>query len=544
MNTRLHPWRESLSRLSRRRRLIVGVLTLLILALALVVGYRRRPPSPDAVPAPPHLVREPITIVPGVHMLGGLAPAAAYVVETSQGLVLIDTGLDKYATLLKMQMGALGLDWHAIRFILLTHLHIDHSGGAEQLRERTGAKIHAGKGDAALLRTGQPRVAFLSTYDLPKAKLGPTTVDVEVEQGQVITTGDVQFRVCAGPGHTPGSVCYLMERGGQRILFSGDVIMSLRGDEQSPWPRDRPWGLYTAYLPPRYRGNAADFLATLRRLRELPAPQLVLPGHPRLDNPPESPAMTPQRWEELLDPGIRELEQLTARYTRDGADFLDGIPKKLLPDLYYLGDFWGLAVYGLFAQEKLLVVGAPGGKGLSEFLEDSLRKLGRGAVQPAAILLTSGDREETAGLPELIEKYHPCVVVPAAAWEKLRKDCPPGTKVLEPHQVAQEFNLPIEPLLLRGRGVAPVAYQLRWHDKTVLFSGRIPIKLSNATAAEFDLDFSQGRIQTADYRASLRRLLDVKPDVWLPAFPADGQNAHLYGNEWRNILAENSRVFH
>jgi hypothetical protein len=76
-----------------------------------------------------------------------------------------------------------------------------------------------------------------------------------------------------------------------------------------------------------------------------------------------------------------------------------------------------------------------------------------------------------------------------------------------------------------------------------LFSGRIPVKLSNETAAQFDRDFSQGRGDVADYLDSLRRLYQVKPDLWLPAFPVDGQNANLYGGDWREILAENSRVF-
>ncbi len=543
MRKLLHPLQASMSRLSRRRRWLVGTLTLLILTLALVLAYRRTPTT-DTLPTRPRILDPyPLTIVPGVHLLGGLAPAAAYVVETSEGLALIDTGLEEDASLLKQQMEALGLDWRGIRFIFLTHIHVDHSGGARRLREATGAKVYAGKGDAAELRAGRSRLAFLSTYDLPRAKIGPTPVDVELERGQVIAAGDARFHVWAGPGHTPGSVCYLMERGEQRILFSGDVIMALHGNERSPWLLDRPLGIYTAYLPPRYRGSAADFLATLRWLREQPAPDLVLPGHPRRDIPPQRPVMTPQRWQALLDSGIRKLELLLSRYSSDGADFLDGNPKKLLTDLYYLGDFRGVAVYGLFSAAKFFVVGAPGGKGLCQFLDDSLRKLDREPVAPAVVLLTSGDAEETAGLSELVGKYQPRVVAPEAAWEKLKKDCPADTKTLTPQQLAQEYGLRIEPLSLRGRGVAPVAYLLHWAGKDVLFSGRIPIKLSNENAAQFDRDFSQGRGNVNEYLASLRQLYEVKPDLWLPAFPADGQNAHLYDNEWQDILAENSRVF-
>ena len=46
-------------------------------------------------------------------------------------------------------------------------------------------------------------------------------------------------------------------------------------------------GTYAAYLPPLYRANAQDYLASLRKLRALRAPDLVLPGHPRMDPVPQ-----------------------------------------------------------------------------------------------------------------------------------------------------------------------------------------------------------------------------------------------------------------
>ena len=69
-------------------------------------------------------------------MLGGLSPSAAYVVETSDGLILVDSGLAADAAPLKSQMAELGLDWRRLRAILLTHAHGDHTGGAEALRDR------------------------------------------------------------------------------------------------------------------------------------------------------------------------------------------------------------------------------------------------------------------------------------------------------------------------------------------------------------------------------------------------------------------------
>jgi hypothetical protein len=41
------------------------------------------------------------------------------------------------------------------------------------------------------------------------------------------------------------------------------------------------------------------------------------------------------------------------------------------------------------------------------------------------------------------------------------------------------------------------------------------------------------------YLASVDRLGELKPDLWLPAVPTDGQNANLYDNEWQDIIADN-----
>jgi hypothetical protein len=61
----------------------------------------------------------------------------------------------------------------------------------------------------------------------------------------------------------------------------------LRGDEQSHDRIWRPLGTYSAYMPPRYRGDARAYAASLRALRALPVPDLVLPGHPRADRTPQ-----------------------------------------------------------------------------------------------------------------------------------------------------------------------------------------------------------------------------------------------------------------
>src|SRR5207244_7501648 len=115
----------------------------------------------------------------------------------------------------------------------------------------------------------------------------------------------------------PGSVCYLLQRNGLRAMFTGDVITSLGDPEAAVGSTGAPavpLGAYPAYLPPRYRGNARDYLCSLRKLRALPAPDLVFPGHPRNDDGPQNPRVAPERWRSIVDQGIGHMKNLVGEY--------------------------------------------------------------------------------------------------------------------------------------------------------------------------------------------------------------------------------------
>jgi hydroxyacylglutathione hydrolase len=491
-------------------------------------------PRPDAGEPQP-LAARPMAVVPGVYLLGLSTPSAAYAVETTDGLVLVDSGVEADAATVTRQLWALGLDVRRTRAILLTHAHGDHSLGAARLRERTGAKVYAGRADCRPLRAGGPREAFFSTFDMPHVDAHATPVDVELTGGETIEVGDARLEVIATPGHTPGSVCYLLERGGRRALFTGDVIQSL-----SP-ATEGALGTYAAYLAPLYRGSARAYLASLSRLRALPVPDLVLPGHPRMDATPQSPRLSEERWHALLDRGARDMERLLARYEADGEDFLDGSPKELLPGLHYLGDLGG-AVYCLKAPRGLFLVDAPGGPSLVAFLDERFKARGWEGAKPTAVLLTSADGAATAGLAALVRRTGCKVVAPGAGLDAVRARCPTGAEVFPAEGLAKRGWFDAEAVPLAGRGVAPVAYRLRWAGKTVLLSGRIPVKVSVAAVEELMRDV-MGHGSPPDYLKSLAALRRPGPDLWLPAVPVHGQNANLYDRDWEQTLAKNAELF-
>jgi glyoxylase-like metal-dependent hydrolase (beta-lactamase superfamily II) len=532
-----------------RRHFLIGLVSLLIPTLAVYLGFHGQPVTTNDGPEAssftsegPILKHSAVTLIPGIHLLGGLAPAAAYVVETTAGLILIDSGLEPDAQRLKEQMTALRLDWRRVHAILLTHAHGDHSGGADHLRSATGARVYAGTNDAAVLRAGGPREAFYSTFYVPE-NIQPVAmhIDVELQGDETIEFGDTRIQSLAVPGHTPGSICYFLERGPLRVLFSGDVILSLSEEEGASSPFARRLGTYAAYLAPRYRGDAQAFAGTLRALRALPVPQLVLPGHPRNSPVPQNAAITQKRWESMLDAGIQEMDQLQARYAKDGANFLDDVPKELLPNLYYFGDVQRTAVYGFFAEPEFILINAPGGVGLSRFLSTRLAQLGLRPNVPSIILLTSAQAEDLSGLAKLPKDWHCRVVAPAAFRRIIEKACQAGTEFITAEELARRSWSEILFLPLRG-GPTSFAYHVKFNHKSVVFTGRFPIKPVHEVEKRQVPALMQARANAAEYQTTLDHLQELRPDLWLPSLPMDGQNANLYPGEWMDMLDQNEQL--
>lgn len=101
--------------------------------------------------------------------------------------------------------------------ILLTHGHIDHAGGADELRERLGVKIEGPhRADEILLDN---LAAQGQTYGFAARNVTP---DHWLDDGDTVTVGDQSFEVLHCPGHSPGSVVF--KHAGQKFLIMGDVL--------------------------------------------------------------------------------------------------------------------------------------------------------------------------------------------------------------------------------------------------------------------------------------------------------------------------------
>lgn len=104
-----------------------------------------------------------------------------------------------------------------IEKILLTHGHIDHAGGAADLRDDLGVKIEGPhKAEKPLLDNLEVQG---DTYGMEARNVTP---DRWLEEGDTVSVGDHTFEVLHCPGHSPGSVVFLNRA--QRFALMGDVL--------------------------------------------------------------------------------------------------------------------------------------------------------------------------------------------------------------------------------------------------------------------------------------------------------------------------------
>ncbi|HTW15589.1 MAG TPA: MBL fold metallo-hydrolase [Nocardioides sp.] len=194
---------------------------------------------------------------------------------------IVDTGIaTSPAEGMAPALARLGRRIEDVRWILLTHGHIDHVGGAHALWELTGrrAEIAIHEADAPMLRSRQAHVdeyvagrgchlgdpdgaakVAAATEAVISGELEPT---VSLTGGETLSLGgDVTVSVHAIPGHTPGSVAYVLD--GQDDVFVGDACQ-IHGAANG----------FPGYADP------AGYRAGLVHLRDEVRPRRLFLGHP------------------------------------------------------------------------------------------------------------------------------------------------------------------------------------------------------------------------------------------------------------------------
>jgi glyoxylase-like metal-dependent hydrolase (beta-lactamase superfamily II) len=192
-------------------------------------------------------------IVQGVHQIklplpaGALDHVNAYLIEGSNGNLLIDTGFDTPEAFAALRDGLRfsGFGFKDITQIVVTHIHPDHYGLADKLKQMSGATVAFSGIEEKLLNSRYVKTAKLlkavrylfecngvpedELSELAEAAMavrqfvGMVSPDVRLKDGDKISVGPSDFKVLLTPGHSPGHICLYEPK--RKFLFSGDHIL-------------------------------------------------------------------------------------------------------------------------------------------------------------------------------------------------------------------------------------------------------------------------------------------------------------------------------
>lgn len=204
-------------------------------------------------------------ILPGVHAIDGIDPSPDFTTnvlllkdERGGTWTLLDTGLPKQpgydggASIVERYCAKNSIPVSSIKRILLTHLHLDHTGSLADMAKKTGARIYAHWIEAAFIAKNPP-------YEGPgMPPREAVNVHEKFKDGDTVDAFDglVAYHT---PGHTPGHTSFYSPS--RKILFAGDAVFNNGG--------------VLVVSPKEYTFSGPLATISLRRLAELDVEAVV-----------------------------------------------------------------------------------------------------------------------------------------------------------------------------------------------------------------------------------------------------------------------------
>jgi metallo-beta-lactamase class B len=154
--------------------------------------------APGPAPARDTWFIEPAKVFDNLYFVGSKIHSS-WALTTSEGLILIDT-LYTYNSEEEIVGGLkkLGLDPATVKYVIISHAHADHVGGAKMMQDRFGSRVVMGGPDWDSIEKS------VNGYPQGKPKR-----DIVADDRQKITLGDTTVTIVTTPGHTPGTLSML-----------------------------------------------------------------------------------------------------------------------------------------------------------------------------------------------------------------------------------------------------------------------------------------------------------------------------------------------
>lgn len=206
-------------------------------------------PRPAGAPARDTWYAKPVKVFDNLYFVGQ-TEYSAWAVTTSDGIIIIDPIFD-YSVEEEVVNGlkTLGFDPNKIKYVLISHAHSDHVGGASYLQDRFNAKVIMSEADWTLLEGTR------ASWRKPRKELVAT-------DGQQLTLGDTSITLHITPGHTLGTISSLIP------VRDGNArhMAAYWGGTAFNWTTNRN-GYITADRPDRFWFN--NYIQSAQRFRTL-----------------------------------------------------------------------------------------------------------------------------------------------------------------------------------------------------------------------------------------------------------------------------------
>jgi metallo-beta-lactamase class B len=207
---------------------------------------------------------EPAHIVGPIYYVG-TAGLGAYLITTSEGHVIVNTGLPSSGQMMLDDIVALGFDPADVEVLLSVHAHTDHAGAIAQLKEVTGAEFAMMEGDVpAMLDGGKSDFHYGEDEGF---YFPPATVDRVLRDGDVVRLGDVAITALNMGGHTRGNTTFILD-----VIEDGKSYNVVISDGAGFNPG------YKLAVDESYPGIGDDYRRNLGKL-ELLKPDIWLGSH-------------------------------------------------------------------------------------------------------------------------------------------------------------------------------------------------------------------------------------------------------------------------
>jgi len=251
---------------------------------------------------------KPFQVAPQTWYVAGQTWAGCYLIDTGDGLILLDTAISESLYLLVDSIYRLGYQPDNIKKILISHAHFDHCGGAAAMQKLTGAELYMSYEDYKFMK------ACPDETMIPDAGSHIQTFEPDCfyADDKPVIMGNITIRTILTPGHTVGCTSFLWEV--LNPVNEAKYVVGMHGGVGGNTMNDDYYAA-SKYLTPDLRSRFFEDSEKLKKIHV----DITLPSHPNqieiLDQAgryadEKQPYLDETVWADFIDERVRQVKAL------------------------------------------------------------------------------------------------------------------------------------------------------------------------------------------------------------------------------------------